>query len=203
MNSSASTAFRRAARQLAWALAVFAPGVLPGSAFAQPAQRLVKKPQPALSVARLEKALHDLVNRERRAQGLEPLARDATLAVVARNHSDDMAKRNYFSHQSPEGEGFGARYARARYKCALRVGDTLHLGAENLAQGNLYASVTTVNGVQTFDWNSEAQIAGAAVAGWMDSPGHRVNLLARQWRHEGIGVAIAPDRKVYVTQNFC
>lgn len=203
MRSSASTVVAHAARQLAWALAVFLPGVLPGGAFAQPAQRLLQKPQPAVSATRLEKAIHDLVNRERHAQGLDPLARDAVLAAVARGHSGDMAKRNYFSHQSPEGEGFGERYARARYKCALRVGQTVHLGAENLAQGNLYASVTTVNGVQTFDWNSEAQIAGAAVAGWMHSPGHRANLLASHWRHEGIGVEVAPDRKIYVTQNFC
>lgn len=184
-------------------LAAYVLSALPGSALAQPPQHLVQKSQPAVSVARLEKAIHDLVNRERRAQGLEPLAWDAPLSALARSHSGDMAKRNYFSHQSPEGEGFSARYARARYKCALRIGDIIHLGAENLAQGNLYASVTTVNGVQTFDWKFEAQIAGAAVAGWMDSPGHRANLLASQWKHEGIGVAVAPDRKVYVTQNFC
>jgi len=194
---------RRAARGFAWALAAWLLGAPTGSVLAQAAPHLVQKPQPAVSAARLEKAIHDLVNRERRAKDLEPLASDRALAKVARGHSGDMAKRNYFSHQSPEGEGFTARYARARYKCALRIGDIIHLGAENLAQGNLYASVTTVNGVQTFDWNSEAQIAGAAVAGWMHSPGHRANLLARQWKHEGIGIAVAPDSKVYVTQNFC
>jgi uncharacterized protein YkwD len=204
VKSSASPALRRVSRRrFVWARVAWVLSALPGSALAQPAQRLVQKPQPAVSATRLEKAIHDLVNRERRAKGLEPLASDRALADVARSHSGDMTRRTYFSHQSPEGEGFTARYARARYQCALRIGETVHLGAENLAQGNLFASVTTVNGVQTFDWNPEAQIAGAAVAGWMQSPGHRANLLARQWRHEGIGVAVAPDRKVYVTQNFC
>jgi uncharacterized protein YkwD len=37
----------------------------------------------------------------------------------------------------------------------------------------------------------------------MNSRGHRKNILFSHWRSEGIGVAIAPDGKVYITQNFC
>jgi len=147
--------------------------------------------------------IHGLINRERLAENFAPLAWDASLAAVAHGHSADMARRSYFSHDSPEGEDFEARYRKGQYKCALRTGNVIHLGAENLARGSLYASVTTRNGVEYFDWNSEEKIASTTVRGWMASPGHRANILTAYWRHEGIGIVIAPDRKVYVTQNFC
>jgi uncharacterized protein YkwD len=192
---------------LACALAgtICALAAVSSAAHAQPgpAQVLVQKPQPAVSAARLEKAIHDLVNRERRSQGLKPLAWDAPLAVVARGHSKDMAGRNYFSHESPEGDGFEQRYRKGHYRCALRTGNVIHLGAENLARGTLYASVTTLNGVRYYDWNSEQKIAYATVAGWMASPGHRANILTAHWKHEGIGLIIGNDQRVYVTQNFC
>jgi len=192
---------------LAWALAgamcalAAAPRAAPAES--RSAKGAAHKPQPAVSPARLQKAIHDLINHERRAQGLAPLAWDGPLAAVARGHSADMAKRNYFSHNSPEGEGFERRYRKARYRCALRVANVIHLGAENIARGNLYASVTTVNRTQHFDWSSEERIARAAVEGWMASPGHRANILTAYWKREGIGLVIAPDRKVYITQNFC
>lgn len=198
---------RGAHRLLACALAGAAciPAAFPLAAHAQSgsARNLVQKPRPAVSAVRLEKTIHDLVNRERRAHGLKTLAWDAPLAAVARGHSGDMARRTYFSHDSPEGDGFERRYRKGHYRCALRTGNIIHLGAENLARGNLYASVTTLNGISYYDWNSEQKIARATVAGWMASPGHRANILTPYWKHEGIGVVVAPDQKVYVTQNFC
>ena len=163
----------------------------------------MQKPQPAMSPERLEKAIHALINRERGAQGLEPLAWDGPLAAVARGHSRDMAKRSYFSHDSPEGDTFQTRYRKARYRCALRISNTIHLGAENIARGSLYASTTVVNGMKYFNWRSEEQIARATVEGWMASPGHRANILTAHWKHEGIGLVVARDQKVYITQDFC
>src|SRR3954467_9130383 len=97
----------------------------------EPEPRLVQKQQPRISAERLEKAIHGLINRERAAKRLEPLAWDAKLAAIARAHSADMAKRNYFAHASPEGANFDARYEKARYKCFIPVGDVVHGGAEN------------------------------------------------------------------------
>ncbi|MDA8100184.1 MAG: CAP domain-containing protein [Nitrospiraceae bacterium] len=162
-----------------------------------------RKPKPSVSVSRLEKEIHSLINRERRKQGLSSLAFDDALARVARGHSTDMGKRRYFSHESPQGHDFAFRYRQAGYQCALRQGATIHLGAENIAQNNLYTSVTTVNGSKFYDWSSEEEIAASTVKGWMDSPGHRKNILTPFWEKEGIGVFIAPDDKVYITQNFC
>ena len=90
------------------------------------------QPQPRVSQQRLETSVHALINRERAAQGLKPITRDDALDAIARGHSADMGKRDYFEHESPEGEGFGARYRKARYSCALRVGNVIYKGAENM-----------------------------------------------------------------------
>jgi len=81
--------------------------------------------------------------------------------------------------------------------------DTIYGGAENIFQNNLYDAVTTVNGEAFYDWNSPEKIAETTVQGWMKSAGHRKNILMPYWKNEGIGVVIAPDDKVYITQNFC
>ena len=134
---------------------------------------------------------------------MKPLAWDSRLAGVARGHSRDMAKRGYFSHESPEGKNFADRYGTARYFCAVREGRATYGGAENIWQGSRYASVRIVNGVKSIDWNSEAKIALTVVEDWMKSPGHRANILTARLTREGIGLAIAADYRIYVTQNFC
>lgn len=159
--------------------------------------------KPALTVQDLEQKIHRLINRERTTRGLSPLKFDPALSTIARNHSKDMAERSFFSHESPEGHDFSFRYKQNGYACSVRTGDTIHLGAENIARNHLYKSVTTVNGVDHFDWNSEKQIAVSTVEGWMNSPGHRKNILTPYMQNEGIGIFIAPDDRVYITQNFC
>lgn len=74
--------------------------------------------------------------------------------------------------------------------------------AENIAQNWTYESTTYINGIPIHDWNTEENLAEQTVNGWMNSPGHRENILSG-FHSEGIGVAIASDEKVYFTQNFC
>jgi uncharacterized protein YkwD len=114
-----------------------------------------------------------------------------------------MALRGYFSHVSPEGGDFSERYGKARYTCSVRIGSTIYEGGENIALNNLYASTRTVNGVVSYAWNSEEEIARTTVQGWMNSAGHRRNILTPYFRKEGIGVHIGSDDRVYITQNFC
>jgi len=159
--------------------------------------------RPRISASGLEHKVHRLINRERERYGLAPLSWDDALARVARGHSRDMSRRRYFSHDSPEGHDLAFRYAQEGYRCSIRAGNVLYQGAENILQNNLYDSVTTVNGKATYDWNTEDRIAETTVRGWMDSPGHRKNILTPHWRKEGIGVLLDPDGKVYITQNFC
>ncbi len=166
-------------------------------------QRLSHGSRPAVSAAGIEKRIHALINRERQKSGLAPLEFDRALSVIARGHSRDMAARTYFSHVSPDGRDFSDRYETAHYRCSVKVGSTIYQGGENIALNNLYASSTIVNGIVSYDWNTEEEIARTTVQGWMDSTGHRRNILTPYFRREGIGVHVAPDDRVYVTQNFC
>lgn len=166
-------------------------------------QTPAKEIKPLIRIADLEKKIHDLINRERRNHGLTSLDWNSTLSNIARKHSMDMAKRNYFSHESPEGQSFSFRYSREGFACSVPVQDRIFLGAENILQNNLYDRVVYVNGAARYDWNSSKKIAESTVDGWMNSPGHRKNILTPHWRSEGIGIAVSPDDKVYITQNFC
>jgi uncharacterized protein YkwD len=159
--------------------------------------------KPSIRFQDLEQRIHDLINRERAAHGLSPLGLDDALSRIARGHSRDMAKRSYFSHDSPEGRDFLYRYRKQGYTCSIRTGNTIHFGAENIALNHLYSSVTTINGVAYYDWNSLEQIAGSTIQGWMNSSGHRKNILTPHWQNQGIGIFITSDGAVYVTQNFC
>jgi uncharacterized protein YkwD len=168
-----------------------------------PRRDTTQRPRPRLSLTLLEKRIHTLINKERAKEGLSSLQWDDSLANIARKHSRDMAKRNFFDHVSPDGHDMMHRYGQDGYTCSVRVGSTFYTGAENILQNNLYDSVRTVNGVASYDWNSLDKIAETTVQGWMKSPGHRRNILTPHWGREGIGVVIAPDDKVYITQNFC
>jgi uncharacterized protein YkwD len=174
-----------------------------GGAPAQTRDAREPKPQPAVSAADVAQRIHKLVNAERKKHGLPALVWDGALARIATNHSRDMAHRNYLGHDSPEGHDLIYRYKHAGYKCEVRVGRVIHTGAENVALGRLYNSVTRRNGVATYEWNSPEAIARKTVDGWMNSSGHRENILAPHWKREGIGVEIAPDNRVLVTQNLC
>ena len=165
--------------------------------------KLSHRKQPRINISELEKKIHYLINKERRKIGLPSLVWDDTLSRIAKKHSSDMAKRAFFSHNSPEGHDFLYRYRQGGYLCAVRMDDTIYGGAENIFQNNLYDAVTTVNGEAFYDWNSPEKIAETTVQGWMKSAGHRKNILMPYWKNEGIGVVIAPDDKVYITQNFC
>ena len=164
-----------------------------------------QKPKPTVEAADLAKRLHAQINKERTRHGLTALAWSDALSQVATKHSRDMADRNYLSHDSPEGKGFSDRYQHGGYSCAIRVGMLVYTGAENIALSHLYNSMATENGIAYYNWNSAQEIAQRTADGWMNSPGHRDNILAPYWQQEGIGIEIerSPGNKVYITQNFC
>jgi uncharacterized protein YkwD len=185
-------------------LACVAVNVLaPDPAQAAKAKTHKPKPQPEISAVELAQRIHLLINKERARHRLGALAWDAALADIAAGHSRDMARRNYFSHDTPEGRGFPDRYRRGGYRCEIRIGDVIYGGAENIALGRLYNSATIIDGVKYPQWNSMQQIARKTVDGWMHSAGHRHNILTSYWRHEGVGIEILRDNKVLITQDFC
>jgi uncharacterized protein YkwD/stress response protein SCP2 len=113
-------------------------------------------------------------NAERAAAGLPPLAHDPGLAAVAQAYSTDMATRGFYSHTSPEGL---EPWDRAR------AAGCPHRGiGENIACGQ----------------RSPSEV----VQGWMNSPGHRANILKADFTHLGIGFAGGGQAGTYWTQLF-
>ena len=91
------------------------------------------------------------------------------------------------------------------YDCHKDYGTYYTYGlAENIFRASLFSQYWTLSGVVVSkDYYSLEELANLVVDGWMDSPGHRENILNSTYDVEGIGVAINDDEEVYVTQNFC
>jgi uncharacterized protein YkwD len=160
--------------------------------------------QPEIRVADLERRIHDLINRERTSKKLKPLRFDGQLSKIARGHSTDMARRRFFSHVNPDGKDPTDRGMAARYTCRKVYVNYSTAGlAENIYQGNLYNRIRTSGDRKSYDWNTAEDLAKQSVKGWMNSSGHRRNILEKNYTESGVGIAISRDDKVYVTQMFC
>lgn len=120
-----------------------------------------------------EQKMFTLLNGERVKAGLPALVWDERLAVVARAHSIDMFKRGYFAHENPDGQSPFDRMAA--------VGITYESAGENLA----YAANVTL-----------------AHDGLMRSPGHRANILDKDYGKVGIGVIDGGIYGKMFTQDF-
>jgi uncharacterized protein YkwD len=125
------------------------------------------------------------LNAERERHGLKPLKLNKRLSTAARRHSRDMVRRDYFAHDSPGGATFVDRIRRSGY---LRGARNWTVG-ENLAWGMRKRSTPR-----------------AITKTWMNSAGHRANILNPSFREVGIGVAIGapgvPGRAATYTTDF-
>ena len=170
----------------------------------QSAPAISVESRPRIDPLDLVQRIHHKINEQRRIHGLSRLVWNSPLSQIARHHSEDMSTRNYFGHVSPAGRSLRDRYARARFRCAIRRGYKIYEGAENIALGRLYNSMRRDSrGFVSYDWNTADEIAEMTVAGWMRSPGHRRNILTSFYGQEGIGVMFGPGNKILITQNFC
>lgn len=125
----------------------------------------------------LEQQCLEGINRQREARGLAPLTYSEELLEVARYYSRRMAEEGFFSHTDPEGHTVRQRVSAAGIRWRV-------LG-ENLAYTNGY-----INPV------------AASISGWMDSPGHRKNILDPDYKHTAIGAWISDNGTVYFTEIF-
>jgi uncharacterized YkwD family protein len=106
-----------------------------------------------------ERQVVELTNNHRREAGLSDLQLDTELSAVARRKSTDMAQNNYFSHTSPT---YGSPFDMIRDH-----GISYNAAGENIAQGQ--------------------RSAEEVVQAWMDSPGHRENIMNGNYTHIGVG----------------
>ncbi|WP_433329319.1 CAP domain-containing protein [Spirillospora sp. CA-294931] len=114
----------------------------------------------------------ELTNKERAEAGCPALRVDERLVTSARRHSNDMAANNYFDHTSQNGDSPWKRMEDAGYPSP---------GAENIAKGQ--------------------RTAAAVMKAWMNSPGHRDNILNCGLRAIGVGMASGSGGPLW-TQNF-
>jgi uncharacterized protein YkwD len=112
----------------------------------------------------------ELVNQARADAGCNPLQVNEALTTAASKHSADMSERDYFSHTTPEGVTFDERIKNAGYSLP---------GAENIARGQ--------------------KNADQVMKDWLNSPGHRANILNCQLKVIGVGLATTGN---YWTQDF-
>ena len=170
-----------------------------------PAASTKRPGQPEIRVADLERRIHELINKARVEHDLPALAYDEHLAKIARGHSRDMAVRNFFSHVNPDGRDPTARGKLAGFTCRKQVSrNSFREGlGENLYQDNLYSRIRITGTERTYDWNTSREIAANSVRGWMNSAGHRHNILEAAYGQTGIGIVIGDDDKVFITQVFC
>ncbi len=129
-------------------------------------------------LAKVRAGMLERVNAIRKRERLKPLSQDHALDQAAQGHAEDMLARSYFEHRSPEGTTVRERSKAARYYWAV-IG-------ENIAEGQ-----TSLDEVMET---------------WMNSPGHRKNILSPNFTELGVGLALGRGgdgkyRAVWV-QNF-
>lgn len=151
----------------------------------------------------LEIRIHELINEERIKKGLPLLTIDSKLSDIARRHSQDMLRRNFFDHVNPDGQDATSRGKSAGYPSHKDHGIYYSIGlGEDIFMTYMYDSIIYNNAVTSYDFKSLEEIAQSIVKGWMESKGHRENILNPSYDHEGIGVAISKEYKVLITQDL-
>ena len=133
--------------------------------------------QPRINARETERRVFEEVNRVRRAQGLERLEWNESLAQEARRQALNMATHNFFAHRDPVRGDLAERLNASQIRwrnCA-----------ENLFQERGYDDPAPV-----------------AVQHWLQSSGHRRNMLDKAMTQTGVGVAIEGRDSVFIVQDF-
>jgi uncharacterized protein YkwD len=125
----------------------------------------------------IEQRIFQAINQVRQDNRLPPLKWNTKMADVARSHSMRMATKRFFSHEDPKFGGPDNRLSMA--------GIAWRRCGENI-----------------FEEYGERDSVQSTVRGWMQSSGHRKNILTREFTHTGIGVAIGRNGGHTITQMF-
>ena len=131
---------------------------------------------PPINTVAVATDLVDRTNGARRAAGLPALTKSVNLMSAAQLHAEQMVKAGRMEHELP-----GQPYPTLKSRLAAVQYDVRAAG-ENIAEGQ--------------------RSAAEAVGTWMDSPGHRANILSRDYTELGTGVAAARNGRLYFVQVF-
>lgn len=134
----------------------------------------------ALNNTNIEKLIWKKTNQERQKAGLKILEYEDKVAEIARAHSKNMAENNFFDHTDPNGLSPSERITKG-FSELFTAGS-----AENIAYNF---------------GNTDEEAATNLVTAWMNSPGHRANILNSGLTYIGVGAYIKGER-IYATQNF-
>jgi uncharacterized protein YkwD len=156
------------------------PTSAPAPARPTPARQKAAAPGPLEAVApvagKVDQYVDQIVslaNAEREKAGCSPLHSHSLLRSAAQAHADDMAERGYYEHTSPEGRDAGDRITAAGYAWS-RWAENIHRGPKS---------------------------AAAAMDDWMNSDGHRRNILNCSFEDIGVGIKLTANGPWWV-QNF-
>ncbi len=163
---------------------VAAPAPIPTSTPKPAPQQSVTPVQPTPTQnadvrTQIEQYVLEATNAARAQHGLSPLTADAQAAAVARAHSQDMLAKNYFEHTNLSGCNAGCRLTNAGYAWRS-YGENIHW----------------MSGYKLSAQDSAKKI----VNDWMNSPGHRANILGA-FKYAGVGIAVSGD-KIYSTTDY-
>jgi uncharacterized protein YkwD len=131
------------------------------------------------NLGQLRQMALDLVNRDRTRHGRSPLQPDALLSQAAQRHAEDMLRRHYFSHYTPEGRTPTDRFAAAG-------------GRQSAAENIMMMQGPSGVGYDRLAYFEEQ---------WMHSSGHRRNLLNSEYGRFGYGI-VSSGSRVFAVQLF-
>lgn len=116
-----------------------------------------------------------MVNQIRRGEGMRPLVLEPTLTTVANDYACEMIEDGFFAHQNPETKvSPGERLTQSGY-IFYSMGENLGVGQPTAVE---------------------------VVADWLQSPGHRANILSPDWRETGIAIRTGGEYGWYWVQEF-
>ncbi|MCB5262871.1 MAG: CAP domain-containing protein [Candidatus Cloacimonetes bacterium] len=133
-----------------------------------------------ITIEGFEKEVWRLTNIERTRYSLRPLSYDPGLATLARYHSDNMQKRDFFAHRDHQGDEVAGR--QKKYYPVMVLSNI----GENIGRFRNSAGTFTPQEL---------------VSGWMNSPSHRENILHPEYTHLGVGISLQGGT-MYATQDF-
>ena len=154
------------------------------------------EPNIAQRESQAEAEIHKIVNVQRSEHGLEPLIYDRELGKIAKSHSLDMAKRDYFSHDTPNGVEPEDRGENAGYDCRNSTPD------EEIKYHGIKENIFINESELSLISEHPKEIAQDAVEWWINSPEHNAVILDKLLHVGGVGVTWNQN-KILVTHNFC